>query len=127
MPGINHHDAPVVLDIPPVEFREFELGEYTVSFGEFREDADPAPFFKGLPDDRCQCPHLGYVLEGEIAFRYADRDEVFRAGDAFFAAPGHTPVTTAGSRVVEFSPTVAAQQTAAVMGANLAAAMGAAK
>ena len=127
MPGINHANAPVVLDIPPVQFREFEFGEYVVTFGEFREDADPEPFFKGLPDDRCQCPHFGYVLEGEISFRFADRVETFHAGDAFYAAPGHTPVVTAGSKVVEFSPAEASRQTAEVMTANLAAAMGAAQ
>ena len=82
-----------------------ELDGYTVEFTTFREDADATPFFKGLPDDRCQSPHWGYVMRGRLTFRYADRDEVYEAGDAYYAPPGHIPVVTAGTEVVEFSPT----------------------
>src|SRR4051812_37668798 len=62
-----------------------ELGGYTVGFETFREDADATPLFKGLPDDRCQSPHWGYVLAGAVTFRYADREEVYEAGDAYYA------------------------------------------
>jgi len=34
-------------------------------------------FFVGLPDDRCESPHWGYMISGELTFRYADRDEVY--------------------------------------------------
>ena len=40
--------------------------------------------------------------------RYADHEETFRAGDAYYAAPGHLPLVFAGAEVVEFSPTDAA-------------------
>ena len=40
-----------------------ELGGYTVGFETYTADADLAPLFAGLPDDRCQCAHLGYVLK----------------------------------------------------------------
>jgi quercetin dioxygenase-like cupin family protein len=43
---------------------------------------------KGLPDDRCQCPHWGYVFKGKMTARYADRDEVYEAGDAFYTPVG---------------------------------------
>ena len=43
----------------------------------------------------------------------ADRDEVYEAGDAYYAPPGHIPVVTAGTEVVEFSPTEAYRQTMA--------------
>ena len=36
-----------------------EIGGYTVGFETYTADADLAPLFVGLPDDRCQCPHLG--------------------------------------------------------------------
>ena len=39
-----------------------ELGGYTVGFENDTADADLAPLFAGLPEDRCQCAHLGYVL-----------------------------------------------------------------
>ena len=31
-----------------------DLGGYTVGFETYSADADLAPFFQGLPDDRCQ-------------------------------------------------------------------------
>ena len=43
-----------------------------MNFVSFREDIDATPLYKGLPDDRCQCPHWGYVLSGAVTFRYAD-------------------------------------------------------
>ena len=95
---------------------------YTVEFTTFREDADGTPVFKGLPDDRCQSPHWGYVMRGRLTFRYADRDEVYEAGDAYYAPPGHIPVVTADTEVVEFSPTEEYNRTLEVVARNLAAA-----
>ena len=48
-----------------MEGRYEELGGYMVEFETFREDADATPLFKGLPDDRCQSPHWGYVVSGQ--------------------------------------------------------------
>lgn len=102
-----------------------DLGEgWTVAFETFTADADPAALFRGLRDDRCQCTHLGVVLEGRLVLRYADHEEAVGAGSAYLATPGHTPVVTAGTRTVEFSPTEALARTVAVVGANLAALRG---
>jgi hypothetical protein len=97
-----------------------ELGGYTVGFETFREDADTAPIFRGLPDDRCQSPHWGYVLKGRITFRYADRSEIFEAGSAYYAPPGHLPLIEAGTEIVEFSPTEELHRTLEVAKKNLA-------
>ena len=93
-----------------------------VEFTTFREDGDATPFFKGLPDDRCQSHHWGYVAKGQLTFRYPDHDEVYEAGDAYYAPPGHIPVVTAGTETIEFSPTAEYNQTQEVLGRNLAAA-----
>ena len=77
--------------------------------------------FKGLPEDRCQAAHWGYVFKGTITFRYADREEVYEAGDAYYAPPGHIPVVEAGTEVVEFSPAAEYSQTLAVLERNMAA------
>lgn len=45
----------------------------------------------------CQCPHRRYVLRGRLTFRFADRDEVVEAGDAFYLPPGHVPIAEAGT------------------------------
>ena len=103
------------------QYQKLEDG-YTVGFESYGEDSDPAELFKGLPDDRCQSPHWGYVLSGKVAFRYGDREEVYAAGDAYYAPPGHTPLFYAGTEVVEFSPTDAFDETIGVVTENLRAA-----
>jgi hypothetical protein len=125
MPKTSRETASHVEDMGVMEGRYEELGGYTVGFETFRQDADATALFRGLPDDRCQCPHWGVVLSGSVSFRFADHTETYAAGDAYYAPPGHTPVVTEGSEVVEFSPTQALGQTMAVLGANLAAAAGA--
>jgi hypothetical protein len=76
--------------------------------------------FKGLPDDQCQCEHMGYVINGKVAFRSGDREEVFETGDAYYVGPGHTPVLYAGTEVVEFSPTERLGRTMEVVTRNMA-------
>ena len=80
------------------------------------------PFFVGLPDDRCQCSHWGYVIKGKLTYKTAAGVETFEAGDAYYVGPGHIPVLSAGTEVVEFSPTDALQETMVVVEKNMAAA-----
>ena len=80
---------------------------------------DMTPLFKGLPDDRCQCPHWGYVLKGKVGYTYADREEIIEAGDAYYAPPGHTRQLYAGSEVLEFSPSDELKKTLDVMTRNM--------
>ena len=122
MPRTSKAEAPVALDEPVIEGRYIELDGYTVGFETHKADMDPSQFFHGLPDDRCQCPHWGVVLSGKMIFRYADHDEVFQAGDAYYGGPGHLPLIFEGTEVIEFSPTAALEQTMEVVGRNLEAA-----
>ena len=122
MPKTNRTDAAVSVDEPVIEIRSAELGDYTVGFETHRADADPAALFAGLPGDRCQCPHWGVVLSGRMVFRYADHDEEYVAGDAYYGAPGHLPLLFAGTEVVEFSPTAPLAATMTVLARNMAAA-----
>ena len=121
MPKARKDTTPVALDIPPLEFRLADLDGYTVGFETFKVDSDPAELFRGLPDDRCQCPHWGYVLSGSLTHRYADHDETYEAGDAFYAPPGHVPLVTAGTQLIEFSPTAELAKTQEVLDKNMAA------
>jgi hypothetical protein len=121
MPKYSKKTAPHVEDAGVMIGHYGELGEYTVGFEHFREDADGTPLFRGLPDDRCQSAHWGYVISGSVTFRYADREETYETGDAYYAPPGHIPLITAGTEIVEFSPTEDYRRTMDVVGANLAA------
>lgn len=120
MPSANRLTTPVAIDETIVEGRYAPLDDYTVSFETFRQDLDPAAFFVGLPENRCQCPHWGVVTAGQLTFHWADHEETYVAGDAYFAPPGHLPRMTAGTTVVEFSPAAALEETMAVVQKNLA-------
>ncbi len=122
MGSIAKDQASTVFEADGYEGRYEEIDGQTIGFETYTEDADPAPLFRGLPDDHCQCPHWGVVTTGKMVFRYADHDETYQEGDAYYGAPGHLPLLFAGTEVVEFSPTDALNQTMAVVGRNLEAA-----
>ena len=94
-------------------------GGYTVAFEKYTADADLTEFFRGLPDDRCQAAHWGYVVTGKVTFKSASGEETFETGDAYYAPPGHTPVLYAGTEIVEFSETELLQQTFDVVTKNM--------
>ena len=103
------------------QFEHFE-GGYSVGFERYTADADPAPLFVGLPDDRCQCPHWGYVVRGRVMFTYVDgHAETYETGDAYYAPPGHLPTLYAGSEIVEFHPTDELAKTMEVVTRNMEA------
>ena len=101
-------------------FENFD-GGYTVGFETYTADADLEELFKGLPDDRCQCEHWGYVIKGKVTFKSADVEETFAAGDAYYVPRGHTPILYNGGEVVEFSPTEPLRQTLDVVTRNMEA------
>jgi hypothetical protein len=121
MPKVSKDTASQVEDMGVMEGRYENLDGYVVGFEHFREDADATPLFKGLPDDRCQSPHWGYVVSGSVTFKYADHDETYETGDAYYAPPGHIPVVKAGTEVIEFSPADLYRQTMEAITRNLAA------
>jgi hypothetical protein len=107
-------------DHGPVEDRHQDIDGYTVSFVTFREDIDATPLLKGAPDDSCQCPHWGYVVKGQMTFRYPDGEEVVEAGDAFYAPPGHVPIRhEPGTETVMFSPAEQLKATEALITKNM--------
>ena len=124
MPKVSKESATGGGDYGPVVDRNNDVDGYRIGFTEFRQDVDATPLMDGLPDGMCQCPHWGYVLRGELTFRYADREEIYEAGDAYYAPPGHIPVVTADTEVVEFSPTEEYSRTLAVIARNFAVVQG---
>ena len=122
MPKVSKDSAPQRQEAGPVVDLRDELDGYTVTFTSLVEDIDATPFMKGLPDDRCQCPHWGYVFKGKVKFTYADgHSETYEAGDAYYVPPGHTPVMYAGNEIVEFSPADELAKTMEVVMRNMAA------
>ena len=123
MPKVSRETASETIAMEGLDVSLENLeGGYSVCFESHTADADLAGLFRGLPDDRCQLPRWGYVLKGEVAFRFADREETYDAGDAYYVPPGHTPIHFAGAEIDEFSPTDILAETIGVVLENLRAA-----
>jgi hypothetical protein len=114
----SKRDIPVTIEADEVVIQEAEWDDLHVGFETYRTEFDVAPLVKGLPDDLCQCPHWGYVVRGRMRVRYADREEVVEAGEAYYLPPGHAPIVEAGSEIVEFSPKEAYRRTMEVATRN---------
>jgi Cupin domain len=104
MPKMSKDSATDHDDAGPVERWHSELDGYAVDFLSWKAEIDSAPILKGLPDDRCPCPHWGYVLKGRVTYTFAGHSEVHEAGDAFYVPGGHVPHVEAGTEYIQFSP-----------------------
>jgi hypothetical protein len=117
----SRRDLPTTVEAEEAIVRETDWAGIHVAFETYNEDSDIPPLFKGSPDDRCQCPHWGYVFEGRMYVRYTDREEVFEAGDAYYLSPGHTPFMEAGTEILVFSPKDEYRKTQEVAAGNFEA------
>jgi hypothetical protein len=108
-------------DHGPVEEWQLNVDGQNINFVTFKATIDGAPLLKGLPNDQCQCPHSGYVIKGEVSYTINGVEEVYKQGDAFYVPPGHTPAATAGSEIIQFSPSALLAETEAVMARNMQA------
>ena len=104
MPKVSKESATNVVKEGPVEDHNEDVDGYTVNFTSFQADIDATPLLQGLPGGNCSCPHWGYVVSGQVTYRFADHEETFEAGDAFYVAPGHIPIVVAGTEILQFSP-----------------------
>ena len=97
-------DLTTEIEIEGIHTRGEEWGGQLVRHIELGPGVDFAPVFQGLPDDRCQCAHWGYIVEGSIHVVYRDgSEEINRAGDLYYWPAGHTGYTPDGVVFIEFS------------------------
>jgi hypothetical protein len=104
MIALKREQVPVAIDAPGVELRKEKLGNMSVAFVRAQKGTDLRPALKGLPDDRCQCPHWGYLFKGKVRMHTAEGVRDYEAGQAFYWAPGHAPEMLEDSEYVDFSP-----------------------
>ena len=108
------------------EGRSMDSGELRIAFesmpAHFPPDERP---FKGLPGDRCQCDHWGYVLAGSVRVTYNDGgdEEIVRTGEAYHLRPGHFVQTIEPVQLLELSPVEEHDRTMAVIARNMGAVM----
>ena len=124
MPSVARNRIAEIDDYGVVEDRHEDVEDTTIQFVTFREDVDAAPLLRGLPDNRCNCPHWGYVFKGKVTFDFGDRQEVYEAGDAFYITHGHIPSAEPGTEYLQFSPAEELQRVSAHMQENMAAMQG---
>ena len=105
MQTLKPDEVPIAIKNDQVELRMTEVGDMTVSFIRLAKGTDLGPALAGLPGDLCPCPHWGYMLEGTLLMRTATGEQTYRAGDAFYWAPGHSPTAVEDCSYVDFSPT----------------------
>ena len=82
-----------------------EAAGMIVALERWQAGLDTAEMFAELPDGACQEQHWGYVVRGSVTMRWNDgRVERFRAGDAYYIAPGHNAHIDDDAEFVEFTP-----------------------
>ncbi len=113
-------DLPIVWSEGAITIRQTDAGNMKLSHEVAPAGMDNAPLFKGLPDDRCPCEHWGYILKGSLRVSYASHEEIIRAGEVYYLAPGHTVRTEEDCELVELTPRDLFDQTMAVVAQNLA-------
>jgi hypothetical protein len=125
MPSVSRERIAEVNDYGVVEERVEDVDGTTIQFLTFREDVDATPLMKGLPDDRCHCPHWGYVFTGRVTFETAGGQETYAAGEAFSITEGHVPRAEPGTEYLQFSPAEELHVVSEQMKRNMAAMQGA--
>ena len=103
---IKKEDLPAIMQGPDSIMRSKPgYGGMTIAFNEFPAGTDLTPLLQGLKKNSCQCPHWGYMVEGELLVKYDDgTEETLTTGDIFYLPPGHTAVVTKDMKFLDFSP-----------------------
>ena len=122
MPSASHDEIELREIAPGYSGRFADWGGITVAFEKAHKGQDASAMLRGLPDDRCQAPHWGYLFSGRIVVDYGDRQETIVGGQAYYIEPGHRLSFEDDSEALEFTPTEALEQTLDVARRNAAGA-----
>ncbi len=103
---IKKENIPVTMEAPGTTMRGLSgYGGMTVAFNEIPAGTDLSPLLQGLKNDSCQCPHWGYVVDGEMLIKYDNgTEETLTTGDVFYLPPGHTAIVNKDLKLIDFSP-----------------------
>jgi len=105
MPAYSQEQVPIEMEIDVAQTRTVDEGGMTIAFERIKAGVETAPIYKGLPDDACQSPHWGYVIEGRLRVVLSDgTEDTIVAGQAYHLPAGHNVVVEEDALVVEFSP-----------------------
>jgi hypothetical protein len=114
----SRKDLLKALDTEDATFYEAVWEEMHIEYDIYKKQMDFTPLLKGLPNDRDPCPHWGIVLKGQMRVIYDGKEEVIKAGEAYYMPPGHTGIVEAGTEAWEFSPNDKLQESMKIMMPN---------
>lgn len=98
----NNSTMPVILEAGPSQVRAADWGAMRVAVVSVPAGADFGPLLQGLPGDRCQASHWGYVIKGRLRVTNADdSEEILAGGDFYHLGPGHTGVAEEDTEFIE--------------------------
>ena len=97
-------ELPILLEAGPASIRGADWGDLRISVVSVPAGTDFGPLLKGLPDDRCQGAHWGYVLKGRLRVQYEQGEEVLSEGDFYYMPAGHTGVAEEDTEFIEVNP-----------------------
>lgn len=109
---VARDEVDVQLDIPGAVIRQrmnfgdaSGLGPISCEFFTLAAGVDTTPLFQGLEGNLCQCPHWGYVLQGQLTTTDAKgAQETVRAKDLFYWPSGHNVKVDQDAEIIMFSP-----------------------
>lgn len=102
----------IKMDIPGAVIRQRRdfgdasgLGKISGEYFTLAAGVDTTPLFLGLEGDLCQCPHWGFVVQGQLTTTdAAGQQETVSANDLFYWPPGHNVKVDVDAEIVMFSP-----------------------
>jgi hypothetical protein len=121
MPSASKDNLPLTEIVPGYSSRMADWGGITVAFEKAHAGQDASSMVKGLPDDRCQAPHWGYLFSGKMTVHYGDRQETIEGGEAYYVAPGHKISFESDCEALEFTPSDELEKTFEAARRNFAA------
>lgn len=111
---IAKENVDIQLDIPGAVIRQRKNFGDATGFGKISGEyfslsagVDTTPLFEGLEGNLCQCPHWGFVLNGQITTIDANGvQETVNENDLFYWPPGHNVKVNKDAEIIMFSPQI---------------------
>ncbi|HTU78518.1 MAG TPA: hypothetical protein VMF09_07145 [Solirubrobacteraceae bacterium] len=87
--GLAWDDLPTDLEAPEATIKRKNFDGLAMCLIRMQAGGKTDELFAGMPDDRCQCAHWGYIISGTIRVNTADGARDYTAGETYYWAPGH--------------------------------------
>ena len=101
--GLAWEDLTPELEGPGVGIRRMDAGGLATCLIRLDAGVNTDPLFAGLPDDRCQCAHWGYIIAGTMRVHGAEGRRDYEAGETYYWAPGHNLEALTDAEYIEIT------------------------